>query len=148
MKTSQHGIDLIKYFESCKLKAYVDPGSGGLPITIGWGNITRKDGSKFKLGDKITQERANELFLEMLPKYEATVIKNIKVTLNQNQFDALVSFCWNCGSSKDLFKLINQKATNEVIYDWWINHFLTGGGKLLPGLIKRRRKEADLFIKI
>jgi len=147
MKTSQHGIDLIKLFEGCRLKAYVDPGTGGLPITIGYGNTARKDGSKFKLGDVITQERANELFLELLPKYEATVIKNIKVILNQNQFDALVSFCWNCGSSQALFRLINQKATDEVIYDWWINHFVTGGGKLLPGLLKRRRKEADLFVK-
>jgi lysozyme len=87
------------------------------------------------------------LMLKLLPKYEATVIKNIKVTLNQNQFDALVSFCWNCGSSQALFRLVNQKATDEVIYDWWINHYVTGGGKLLQGLINRRRKEADLFIK-
>ncbi len=140
-------MSLIKLFEGCRLKAYVDPGTGGLPITIGFGNTARKDGSKFKLGDVITQERANELFLELLPKYESTVDRNIKVALNQNQFDALVSFCWNCGSSASLFRLINQKATDEVIYDWWINHFVTGGGKLLPGLIKRRRKEADLFIK-
>jgi lysozyme len=147
MKTSQNGMSLIKLFEGCRLKAYVDPGTGGLPITIGFGNTARKDGSKFKLGDVITQERANELFLELLPKYESTVDRNIKVALNQNQFDALVSFCWNCGSSASLFRLINQKATDEVIYDWWINHFVTGGGKLLPGLIKRRRKEADLFIK-
>lgn len=147
MKTSQQGIDLIKGFEGCSLKAYVDPGTGGLPITIGYGNTARKDGSKFKLGDKITQERANELFIELLPKYEATVDRNIKVTLNQNQFDALVSFCWNCGSSKDLFGLINKKATDAVIHDWWINHYVSSGNKILPGLLKRRKKEADLYIK-
>ena len=147
MKTSQQGQDLIKGFEGCKLKAYVDPGTGGLPITIGYGNTARKDGSKFKLGDVITQERANELFLELLPKYEAIINKNIKVILNQNQYDALVSFCWNCGVSDALFRLINQKATDEVIHNWWINHYVSAGGKLLPGLLKRRRKEADLYIK-
>ena len=144
MKTSQKGIELIKLFEGCKLKSYKCPAG---VWTIGYGSTYYLDGSKVLMGQKISQVEADMLMLKLLPKYEATVIKNIKVILNQNQFDALVSFCWNCGSSKDLFKLINQKSTNEVIYDWWINNFVTGGGKLLPGLIKRRRKEADLFIK-
>jgi len=147
MKVSQIGIQLIKDFEGCRLKAYVDPGTGGLPITIGYGNTARKDGSKFKLGDVITQERANELFLELLPKYEATVIKNIKVTVNQNQYDALVSFCWNCGSSDSLFRLVNIKATDEIIHKWWSTHYIMGGGKVLAGLVRRRKVEADLFVK-
>lgn len=144
MKTSQHGIDLIKLFEGCKLKSYKCPAG---VWTIGYGNTYYLDGSKVLMGQKISQIEADMLMLKLLPKYEATVIKNIKVTVNQNQFDALVSFCWNCGSSQALFRLVNQKATDEVIYDWWINHYVTGGGKLLQGLINRRRKEADLFIK-
>jgi len=147
MKTGQKGVDLIKFFEGCRLKAYVDPGTGGLPITIGFGNTTRLDGSKFKLGDVITQERANELFLQLLPKYEKTVNNNIKVPLTQNQFDALVSFCWNCGSSKTLFSMINNKLGDKVIFDWWISHYTKGGGKELPGLVKRRGKEASLFVE-
>jgi lysozyme len=99
------------------------------------------------MGQKISQVEADMLLLKLLPKYEATVIKNIKVALNQNQFDALVSFCWNCGSSQALFRLVNQKATDEVIYDWLINHYIMGGGKVLAGLVRRRRVEADLFIK-
>ena len=144
MKTSQKGIELIKLFEGCKLKSYKCPAN---VWTIGYGNTYYLDGSKVLMGQKISQVEADMLMLKLLPKYEATVIKNIKVTLNQNQFDALVSFCWNCGSSQALFRLVNQKATDEVIYDWWINHYVTGGGKLLQGLINRRRKEADLFIK-
>jgi len=144
MKTSQHGIDLIKLFEGCKLKSYKCPAN---VWTIGYGNTFYLDGSKVLMGQKISQVEADMLLLKLLPKYEATVIKNIKVTVTQNQFDALVSFCWNCGSSQALFRLVNQKATDEVIYDWWINHYVTGGGKLLQGLINRRRKEADLFIK-
>jgi lysozyme len=145
MKTSQIGINLIKKFEGCRLKAYPDPATGNLPITIGYGNTTRADGSKFKLGDVITQARAEELLLDLLPRYEKTVNTNIKIELNQNQFDALVSFCWNCGSSKTLFSLINQKS--EQVYDWWISNYIKGNGKILNGLVKRRKIEADLFIK-
>jgi len=144
MKTSQKGIELIKQFEGCKLKSYKCPAS---VWTIGYGNTFYLDGSKVLMGQKISQVEADMLMLKLLPKYEATVIKNIKVTLNQNKFDALVSFCWNCGSSQTLFRLVNQKATDEIIYDWLINHYIMGGGKVLPGLVRRRRVEADLFIK-
>jgi lysozyme len=144
MKTSQKGIELIKQFEGCKLKSYKCPAS---VWTIGYGNTFYLDGSKVLMGQKISQVEADMLLLKLLPKYEATVIKNIKVALNQNQFDALVSFCWNCGSSQALFRLVNQKATDEVIYDWLINHYIMGGGKVLAGLVRRRRVEADLFIK-
>jgi len=144
MKTSQHGIELIKLFEGCKLKSYKCPAN---VWTIGYGNTFYLDGSKVLMGQKISQVEADMLMLKLLPKYEATVIKNIKVTVNQNQFDALVSFCWNCGSSQALFRLVNQKATDAVIYAWWINHYVSSGNKIIPGLLKRRRKEADLFIK-
>lgn len=144
LKTSQSGIQLIKAFEGCKLKSYRCP--AGI-WTIGYGNTYYLDGSKVLMGQKISQIEADMLMLKLLPKYEATVIKNIKVTLNQNQFDALVSFCWNCGSSKTLFRLVNQKATDEVIYKWWCTHYTEGGGKELPGLVRRRKTEADLFIK-
>jgi len=144
MKTSQNGIQLIKDFEGCKLKSYKCPAN---VWTIGYGNTFYLDDSKVLMGQKISQIEADMLLLKLLPKYESTVDRNIKVILTQNQYDALVSFCWNCGSSQALFRLVNQKATDEVIYDWWINHYVTGGGKLLQGLIKRRRKEADLFIK-
>ena len=144
MKTSQNGIELIKLFEGCKLKSYKCPAN---VWTIGYGNTFYLDGSKVLMGQKISQVEADMLLLKLLPKYEATVDRNIKVTVTQNQYDALVSFCWNCGSSQALFRLVNQKATDEVIYDWLINHYIMGGGKVLAGLIRRRRAEADLFIK-
>jgi lysozyme len=144
MKTSQKGIELIKQFEGCKLKSYKCP--AGI-WTIGWGNCFYLDGSKVLMGQKISQIEADMLLLKLLPKYEATVIKNIKVTLNQNQFDALVSFCWNCGSSDSLFRLVNIKATDEIIHKWWSTHYIMGGGKVLAGLVRRRKVEADLFIK-
>jgi lysozyme len=144
MKTSQVGIDLIKSFEGCKLNAYKC--SAGVN-TIGFGNTYYTNGNKVKLGDKITQEEANKLFLDLLPKYEKTVLDAIKVPLTQNQFDALVSFCWNCGSSKTLFKMVNEKFSEMNIVGFWTSHYIMGGGKVLNGLVRRRKAEAVLFVK-
>lgn len=140
MKTSKEGINLIKKYEGCKLKAYLCPAK---VWTIGYGNTYYENGVKVKSGDIITQQRAEELLLTLLPKYEDIVNKNIKRILKQNEFDALVSFCWNCGSSNTLFSLIN-KSSNDV-KDWWMTHYITGGGKVLPGLVKRRKEEAELY---
>jgi lysozyme len=144
MKTSQNGIDLIKKFEGCSLKAYKCPANVS---TIGYGQTFYLDGSKVKMGDVITQKQAESLLVTLLPKYEKTVLNNIKVPLNQNQFDALVSFCWNCGSSKTLFKMVNEKFSEANIVGWWVSHYITGGGKELAGLVRRRKEEAILFIK-
>ena len=144
MKTSQNGIDLIKKFEGCRLKAYKCPAN--VP-TIGYGNTFYENGTKVKIGDNITQKQADDLLLNLLPEYEKTVLNNIKVPLNQNKFDALVSFCWNCGSSKTLFSMINSGHSDMNIVNWWVSHYITGGGKELPGLIKRRKEEAGLFVK-
>lgn len=144
MKTSQNGIDLIKSFEGCKLTAYKC--SAGVN-TIGFGNTFYTNGNKVKLSDKITQAGADKLFLDLLPKYEKTVLNSIKVPLTQNQFDALVSFCWNCGSSKTLFKMVNEKFSEMNIVGFWTSHYIMGGGKVLNGLVRRRKAEASLFIK-
>ena len=144
MKISQNGIELIKIFEGCKLKSYKCPAG---VWTIGFGNTFYLDGSKVLMGQKISQAEADMLLLKLLPKYEATVDRNIKVSVTQNQYDALVSFCWNCGSSESLFRLVNIKATDEVIHKWLCSHYIMGGGKVLAGLVRRRKAEADLFIK-
>ena len=140
MKTSINGINLIKKYEGCKLQAYLCP--SGIP-TIGMGNTFYKDGSKIKLGDKITQQQAEDLLMDLLPQFEAIVNKNIKIDLTQYQFDALVSFVWNCGKSETLFNLVNSKSKD--LKEWWQTHYTTGGGKVLQGLINRRKEEAQLF---
>ena len=144
MKTSEIGKALIKKYEGCKLNAYLCPSK--IP-TIGYGNTTYEDGSKVKIGDKITLKRAEELLDNLLPRYEKLVSKNIKVELNQNQFDALVSYVWNTGGSATLYKLINNKASLNDIKTWWLNKYITGGGKVLKGLVLRRKEEFDLYIK-
>ena len=143
MKIGLKGLGLIKKFEGCKLTAYTCP--AGL-VTIGYGNTFYKNGSKIKLGDKITQQQAEELLMDLLPQFEAIVNKNIKIDLTQYQFDALVSFAWNCGKSEALFKLVNSKSKD--LKQWWETHYTTGGGKVLQGLVNRRKEEAELFFKL
>jgi lysozyme len=139
MKTGLKGIALIKQFEGCRLTAYLCPSN---KPTIGYGNTFYKDGTLVKIGDKITQLQAEELLIDLLPKYEATVNK-LKVE-TQNQYDALVSFCWNCGSSETLFKMVNSKDVG--LRAWWESHYIKDNkGNVLQGLLKRRKAEAELF---
>jgi lysozyme len=143
MKTSQNGINLILFFEGFSAKPYLD--SAGIP-TIGYGNTYYPGGKKVTMNDPaISKEKGAELFSVVLPAYEKIVNNKIKVTLTQNQFDALVSHTYNTGGSDTLFSLINKKASSEAIRDWFTSRYITAGGKVLNGLIKRRKAEADLF---
>lgn len=143
MKIGLKGLALIKKFEGCKLSAYLCPAN--IP-TIGYGNTFYKNGNKVKIGDKITQQQAEELLMDLLPQYEAIVNKNIKIDLTQYQFDALVSFVWNCGKSETLFRLVNSKSKD--LKTWWQTHYTTGGGKVLKGLVNRRKEESELFFTL
>lgn len=145
MTTGQKGIALIKKWESCRLTAYQC--SAG-KWTIGFGNTFYENGSKVKEGDKITQARAEELFKNLLPKFESIVNKKIKLSLNQNQFDALVSHTWNTGGSDTLFDLVNRKAKDSYIRDWFETKYITANGKVLKGLVSRRKEEANLYFTI
>lgn len=143
MKTSKKGMDFICSFEGLKLKPYLC--SAG-KATIGYGNTYYENGNSVKLTDpQITESRAKELFSLILPKYERIVIGKIKVPLTQNQFDALVSHTYNTGGSTTLFDLVNQNAPDAVIRNWFETKYIIGGGKVLKGLVRRRKAEADLF---
>ncbi|MGO4709875.1 lysozyme [Chryseobacterium sp. 2TAF14] len=143
MKTSQKGIDLILSFEGFSSKPYLD--SAGI-ATIGYGNTYYPGGKKVTLKDpSISKERGAELFSAVLPTYEKIVKNKIRIQLTQNQFDALVSHTYNTGGSDTLFSLINKKANSETIKDWFTSRYITAGGKILNGLIRRRKAEADLF---
>jgi len=143
MKTSQKGINLIVSFEGFSAKPYLD--SARIP-TIGYGNTYYPGGKKVTMKDpEITKEKGAELFVAVLPTYEKIVNSKVKVDLTQNQFDALVSHTYNTGGSDTLFSLINRKAADSEIKDWFIKRYITAGGKVLSGLIRRRKAEADLF---
>ena len=134
MRISENGINLIKRFEGLRLEAYRCP-SGVL--TIGYGH-TRG----VKIGDKITKQRAEELLREDLRVFESYVNDSVSLPLNQNQFDALVSFAFNCGVG-NLRKLVRNRDLGQIADA--IVLYNKGGGKVLKGLKKRREEERKLF---
>lgn len=139
MLISNNGINLIKKFEGLELKAYKD--SVGI-LTIGYGH-TRG----VKAGDVITGQQADAFLREDVQVAELAVNTNVKVKLTQGQFDALVSFIFNLGAGNfvksTLLKKLNTGdyagAADE--FGKWVN----AGGKPLPGLVKRRAAEKEMF---
>ncbi len=145
-KINQKGIDLIKSFESLELQAYVCPAG---VLTIGYGNTFYEDGTKVKKGDKITVERAKELFENVLyKKFIPEVDKLVSSEVNDNQFSALVSFAYNVGignfGGSTLLKLVNVNPDNPNIA-FQFSRWNKSGGKILPGLTRRRKAESDLY---
>jgi Phage-related lysozyme (muraminidase) len=144
MKTSQTGIDLIHSFETLRLKAYPDPGSkDGEPWTCGWGST----GADIGQGTVWTKEYADKRFADGLSKAEQAVSLLVKVPLNQNQFDALVSFTYNLGignlKSSTLLKMLNEGYYTNAglqLLRWDKND-----GKVMAGLTRRRKTELKLF---
>lgn len=140
MKVSNNGINLIKRFEGLELKAYKD--SVGI-LTIGYGHT-----HAVKAGDVITGEQADAFLREDLQVAELTINTNVKVKLNQGQFDALASFVFNLGSGNfvksTLIKKLNAGDYAGAVDEFgkWVN----AGGKKLPGLVKRRAAEREVFL--
>lgn len=133
MKTSQAGIDLIKEFEGCSLKAYWDYKD----YSIGYGHLGAK------AGQTITQEQADALLISDLPFYERKVEKYDGIYhWTQNEFDALVSYCYNIGSIKGLVD--DGKRTRAEIEADWPTHD-RADGQHLDSLKQRRLKELQVF---
>lgn len=142
MKISETGINLIKNFEGCRLKAY-KPVAGEKYWTIGWGHY----GPDVTEGMRITQEQADEMFKQDLVAYEKTVDNTcLYLSLNQNEFDALVSFTYNCGGG-NLLKLTKNKSRSKAQIADHIEAYNKGAGDvILAGLVKRRKAEKELFL--
>ena len=151
-KIGPEGLKLIMKYEGFSSKPYVDPGSGGLPITIGYGNTFYEDKTKIKLTDSpITKERGLELLKITLISFEQYVDSFVRDDITQYQFDALCSFVYNLGSNSlktsTLLKLINSNPNNVAPITQNFNKWVNAGGKILPGLVARRAAEAELFFK-
>lgn len=154
MNVTDRGIALIKEFEECVLHPYRCP--AGVP-TIGWGNTFYPNGKKVTMRDPaITQQRADEIFDFVVSLFERDVNSLVKVELKPNQFDALVSFAYNVGSDIDqddipeglgdstLLKYVNKNPNDPSI----VGEFLKwnkSNGKVVPGLVRRRTKEAHYY---
>ncbi len=132
-------------FEGLKLEAYLCPAN--IP-TIGWGNTYYESGRKVKLGETISKERADALFLWVANSFATQVRSMLRVQLNENQFSALVSFAYNVGNanlrSSTLLKLVNANPNDPKIFDQFLR-WNKAGGKELAGLTRRRQAEANLY---
>ena len=138
MKTSKNGIELIKCFESFSPKACKCLATEKY-YTIGYGHY----GSDVKENQTITKSQAEELLQKDLEKFEQKVNKyNNVYNFNQNQFDALVSFCYNVGNIDQLTakgtRTIKEISEKILAYN-------KSGGKVINGLTNRRKKEQELF---
>jgi lysozyme len=139
MKISEKGINIIKKFEGCKLTSYKCPAG---VWTIGYGHIRN-----VHKGAVITQQQAEELLKQDLSVYEAGV-NAMQLNVNQNQYDALISFAFNLGLSalgkSTLLKKIRLNA-NDITIKYEFMKWVNAGGKQCYGLVKRRQAECDLY---
>jgi lysozyme len=145
MKLNQAGIDLMHEFEGLKLEAYLCPAN--VP-TIGYGNTFYPDGKKVKLGDKITKEQADTLFLGIAEDFAKRVRGLLKKDLNENQFSALVCLAYNIGvanlNKSTLLKKVNVNPSDSTINAEFLK-WNKAGGKVLAGLTRRREAESKLY---
>jgi len=137
---------LIKLYEGITLKPYLCP--AGIP-TISIGCTYYPDGTKVKMTDPpISEARATEIFLNVIKHYEHSVDSFCRDDINQNQFDALVSFCYNLGAgslkSSTLLKKVNADPNDPLIKDEFLK-WNKCGGKVLKGLTERRKVEAGHY---
>lgn len=157
MKTSKAGIDLIKHFEGVRLKPYKCP---ALLWTVGVGHVLyheehylSTDGRRhFPLKPEhkrsFTEAEVNELLRDDLHRFESGVARLCGANLPQRQFDALVSFAFNLGLGALQRSTLKTKLTRGDIQgaaDQFLR-FSKAGGKVLPGLLRRRVAERALFL--
>lgn len=150
MKVSKKGLDLIKKYEGFRNAAYLCPAN---VATIGFGSTFYEDGSSVTLQDEpITRARAEQLLKNVLNKFEEEVNYSVTTKINQNQFDALVSFIYNIGTinylCSTLLKRINKNPNDENIsfqFKRWNKARVNGKLTVLKGLKRRRNEEAFLY---
>jgi lysozyme len=149
MKLNARGYDLIKQYEGYSDRPYLCP--AGIP-TIGFGNTYYPNGTKVKLTDKqITREYANEMLQFVADNFAKEVSKSIKSIISQNQLNALTSFAYNLGMTNfinsTLLKKVNANPHDPMIKEEFLK-WNKSNGKILQGLINRRRAESNLYFEI
>ena len=148
MKLNSKGYDLIVKHEGLSLKPYLCPAK--IP-TIGYGNTYYPNGKRVTLLDEaITKEYALEIFKEIANRFAKAVSKLVVVPLNQNQFNALVSFAYNVGMANfqksTLLKKVN-KNKDDISIELEFNKWVYAKGVKLNGLVKRRKDESNIYFK-
>lgn len=143
-KVSQNAVDLIVSFEGEILKVYLDP--IGLP-TVGVGHLCQPH-EGFRLGEIITRERSRELLRIDIERFEKAINELVLRQLNQNQFDAVVSFAFNVGTTtfrrSSVLRLLNESRFADAAN--FLLRYRFADGKSLKGLLRRRKAERQLFL--
>lgn len=134
-------VEIVKRFEGLRLDAYLCP--AGI-WTIGYGHTGGVQG-----GERITEERAEELLMEDLKSVQRRLAPAVEVPVTAGQAAALMSLAFNVGvgavTGSKLLRRLNQglpEAAADEFLDW-----TRAGGQELPGLVRRRRAERDLFLR-
>lgn len=141
-RVSPTGIAHIKRFEGCRLSAYPDPGSGGDPWTIGWGAT----GAGIGPDTVWTQDQADARLVADVARHAADVVQVIgQAATTQGQFDALVSFHYNTGAIGKATLTRLHVAGDHVGAAGQFVRWVFAGGKVLPGLVRRREAEEVLY---
>lgn len=157
MKMSEHGQQLLMQWEGFKAKVYKD--SAGLD-TIGVGHLLTPDerssgriainGDSVQYKAGLSQQQVCELLAQDLARYEGAVREKVGIELEQNQFDALVSFCFNVGigafGNSTVLKCINAGSLADVPDE--LRRWTGAGGKTVPGLANRRENEVKLWMGV
>jgi lysozyme len=146
MKMSKEGVEaLLQKFEGCKLKAYRCPAN---VCTIGYGHTSAAGTPTVIDGMTITQQQADDILSRDLQQYEAAVTMMVHQPLTQHQFDVLVDFAYNAGvgnlKSSTLLKKVNAAQFDDVPAE--LMKWNKGGGKVLPGLVRRRQAEGAWWV--
>jgi lysozyme len=164
MKPSYSLINFIKKYESLHdgdlHKIGVQPKSDPVGIwTEGYGRAMRKNGKWMTTEDYPTQAdilpyatikseaEAEKALIEDLNKFSKQVMSRLDVDVTQSQFDALCSHSYNCGFSSTLYKLVNTKASEDKLKNWFTTKYITAQGVFLKGLQFRRNDEWEMFSK-
>jgi lysozyme len=139
-------VDLVAGFEGFSSRVYLC--SAGVP-TCGFGATRDANGNPWKAGASITPAAARVLLERDLHVAEAAVLANVKVPITENMRVALVSFIFNVGArafaKSTLLRLLNAGEPVEVVAEQF-NRWNIAGGRVVPGLSRRRAAERELFL--
>lgn len=145
-QASEEFYRLLKLFEGCKLEAYRCPAN---VVTIGWGSVLDSKGNPIYMGAKITQADADLLLKNEVERKAKFLNKELgKTEVTQNQFDALLSFQYNCGnaalSRSTLLRKVKANPNDSIIVSEFAK-WNKAGGKEIKGLTIRRATESKLY---
>lgn len=138
-------VPFIKSNEGCRLTSYRDPAG---VWTVGYGSTRLASGNPVMRNVRITQEQADDLLTSELERLRGTLAQYIRVPVTEGQFVALIDFAYNCGEGalrrSTLLKLLNAGKVVNAGYEF--RRWTRAGGRELPGLVRRREAEKELFL--